>query len=214
MSRVLVSLVGAALASTALGNVAFSVTSQSGGAIPSTGTGGGLWPTYGTGEGVVTSDVFVTGGAVKGITSVTIHNLAHTWIGDLQITLRSPSGTEHTLMHRPGSVGGSIGNAGDFDGGDYTFVESGGAEIPTIGGAPASTYNQYFVGWFSGNGNTFNTPMTTIAGAAGTWTLVIRDWGAGDSGSFTGWTLNGLLPTPGASALFWLAGFMTLRRRR
>ncbi len=218
MSKMIVSVAGLALAAAASANTPFSASGQ-GGLIPASGTGGGTWPNYGSNPGIVTSSVTLSSG-VKSISSVQIAGLTHTWIGDLQITLRDPSGNEYTIMHRPGYTGSGFGNGGDFTGGNYTFVQSGGTNIPTTVGspgtnAPAGTYNQHFGNWASGTGNTFNTGLSSIAGAAGTWSLVIRDWAGGDSGAFSGWTLNGnYVPTPGAAALMGIAGLAGLRRRR
>jgi hypothetical protein len=192
-----VTSVGFALAATA--NAQFSVSGP-GSLIPTSGSGGGgttLWPTVMPpfqGESTVT-----VAQAVTSIDSIVVDGFAHTWAGDLQMTLVDPAGTEHLIFLRPGFLNTSnFGSNGDFDGGQYTFVEMGGATLPTSStntSLPAGTYNQTFnsggTTWPSGTNNINNTPMSTIAGAAGDWKLRIYDWAGGDTGSMTGWTLNG-----------------------
>ena len=172
--------------------------SGAGSAIPASGTGGG-----GTFPLVLpvtpATSAAAVGVAVTSIDSVVIDGLTHTWAGDVQATLSDPNGVEHLLFLRPGFLNTSnFGTAGDFLAGTYTFVESGGASLPTSSNGidiTPGTYDQTFdsggVIWNSGDAGIVNTPMSMITGPAGNWTLTIYDWGGGDSGSFTGWTLNG-----------------------
>ena len=54
-----------------------------------------------------TDDISVaTGGGIVSDVSITNLDISHTWVGDLTITLESPSGTTITLTERPGSFGG------------------------------------------------------------------------------------------------------------
>jgi len=170
-----------------------------GGPIPAIGLGGG-----GTYPGTLPSDpassTVNVPGDVASITSIEISGLTHTWIGDMQVVLEDPNGVRHNIFVRPGLLNPSpCGNQGDFLGGDYTFVESGGLNLPTtsnVGIDPvAGTYNQSFDPgsgvWPSGTANIFNTPMESITGPGGVWTLRIYDWFEQDQGSFEGWTLCG-----------------------
>jgi hypothetical protein len=188
----------AALSSTA--QAQFSVTSASGDAVPAFGfDGDGVWPTgLPTQPGVATVEVPE---AVTGIDRVVIEGFQHTWGGDVQVTLEAPTGEQFNLFLRPGyqSPSGSIfGTPGDFLPGTYVIVESGGASLPTqadgVNISPG-TYNQSFstggVTWNSGDAGVLNVPLGSITGAAGTWSLKVYDWGFGDSGSFTGFTLEG-----------------------
>jgi hypothetical protein len=186
-----------------LSTVASAQFSVSGGGaiIPSSQSGGGgTWDTIQPPVGSTSTSTVTVAVPVLNIDSVEIAGLTHTWIGDLQVTLADPNGVEHNIFVRPGYLNTSgAGNSGDFLGGNYVFVESGGLDLPddtaTVVNPPAGTYNQDFdtggVVWTSGNSNIFNTPMGTISGPAGTWTLKVYDWAAGDTGSFSGWTLNG-----------------------
>ncbi|MCP5024105.1 MAG: hypothetical protein GY930_20345, partial [bacterium] len=45
--------------------------------------------------------------------------------------------------------------------------------------------------WPSPDENIFNTPLNSITGPAGVWTISIYDFAGGDSGSFDDFTLNG-----------------------
>jgi len=192
----LLSLAGLAVALSSTASAQFSA-SGAGSVIPASGSGGGgtapdiaLPPTPATSTAAV-------GVAATSIDSIVIDGLSHTWIGDIQMTLSDPAGVEHLIVMRPGSTGTSAGSSGDFTGGTYTFVESGGVgPLPTSGDAAPGTYDQSFdtgngFTWASGTLGINNTPLSGIAGPAGNWTLTIYDWAGGDSGSFTGWTLNG-----------------------
>jgi len=193
----LLAVAGLAATLSATANAQFSV-SGGGSTIPASGSGGGgTWDTL-MPPTPATSAVTVPD-AVTGIDCVTIDGLAHTWIGDVQATLQDPNGVQHNIFVRPGYLNTSgFGNSGDFDGGSYTFVETGGSDLPNdsgSAGAAAGCWNQDFdtggTTWVSGTNGINNTALSAITGPAGTWTLTIYDWGAGDSGSFTGWTLSG-----------------------
>jgi len=193
----LISLVGLGLAFSATANAQFSV-SGAGSPIPGSGSGGG--GTWDTVMPPTPSDSAVAVPvAVTNIDSIVIDGLTHTWAGDVQATLADPNGVEHLLFVRPGYLNTSgAGTAGDFLLGTYTFVESGGGSLPTASDGvdiTPGTYNQTFdtggVVWVSGASGIFNTPLSSISGPAGNWSLKVYDWAAGDSGSFTSWTLNG-----------------------
>ncbi|MFT7667935.1 MAG: hypothetical protein ACI8X5_000621 [Planctomycetota bacterium] len=194
-----ISLLGVAVSLSATANAQFSV-SGGGSAVPASGSGGdggALYPT--TMPATPGASTATVPGNVTSITSIEVDGFAHTWSGDVQCTLADPNGVEHLIFLRPGFLNTSnFGSAGDF-GGDYTFVESGGSSLPTTSAAgsniPAGTYNQSFSSggatWVSGDNGINNTPMSAITGPQGDWTLTMYDWGGGDSGAFTGWTLNG-----------------------
>jgi len=189
-SLALAALVGLALTSTATANN-FSV-SGAGGSIPDAPAAGvGVWNSTYTGS-PFTSSVTVPRN-VTGITSVTLNSLAHTWRGDLHVILRAPGGAAHNIVVRPGSTGASVGDSGDYLLGNYVFLQTGGGSV-AAGAANISggNYNQFFnTGTGQWTLGIANTPMNSIAGAAGVWTLEIRDWAAADVGTLTGWTLSG-----------------------
>ena len=145
----LIAAIGLAAALAPAASAQFSVSGP-GATIPFSGTGGGgTWDTIQPpGGAVATSTVTVTT-PVANIDSVQINDLNHSWIGDLQVTLADPNGVEHNVFVRPGYGNTSFaGNSGDFLGGDYVFVESGGLDLPNDTTAavvpPAGTYNQDF----------------------------------------------------------------------
>jgi hypothetical protein len=192
-----IALAGLTVALSASASAQFAASGP-GSAVPSSGSGGGgVFPlSLPAGEAASPATVGV---AVTSIESIVVDGLNHTWVGDLQMTLADPAGVEHLIFLRPGYLNTSgAGTAGDFVGGTYTFVETGGASLPTSSNGldiPAGTYNQTFdsggVVWVSGDAGINNTVMSGITGPAGDWTLKIYDWAGGDVGSFTGWTLNG-----------------------
>jgi subtilisin-like proprotein convertase family protein len=104
-------------------------------------------------------------------------DIAHTFDGDLSISLTSPEGTVVPLITRRGGSGDNFTNTALDD------------EAVT----PIATGTAPFTGDFIPESplSTFDT-QTTI----GTWTLTVNDGTAGDSGSVLGW---GLYVTPGAT---------------
>jgi len=194
----LIALLTASLGLAATASAQFCVPGG-GDSIPTSGSGGfGLYPNL-LPPHAASATVNVPGD-VTSITSVEISGLSHSWIGDMHVVLEDPNGTRHNIFVRPGHGNPSlVGNSGDFLGGNYSFVESGGLSLPTTSNVPidppAGTYNQSFdTGggvWPSGTNNIFNTPMESISGPSGVWTLRIYDWAILDHGSFEGWTLCG-----------------------
>jgi hypothetical protein len=185
-----------------------------GGTIPASGTGGGNYPSQPDPNAWFSSTVNVNVSVTR-VSKITINGWTHTWVGDLQVVLVSPSGAGHNVMVRPGydSVG-FYGNSGDVILGSYSFVKPGtGNQVPHSPAAdmtPAD-YSQDFGDpngsapggiWIPGTMiNTTpvdNQTMDTITGTGGVWELRVYDWAAGDSGSISDWTLevNGIGGTP------------------
>jgi len=119
------------------------------------------------------------------VTAVSLLNfdVSHTWVGDLDATLTSPSGTMIKVFNRPGISTSNYGCDGDnlllsFDDSAMQtasdFQESCG-ENPAIEGAfqPAESF-QAFIG----------------ESANGTWTLSIKDHFDQDGGALNSWQLN------------------------
>lgn len=207
MNRSQVAVLGGllvALSTTASAQI--SVTGP-GALIPANGSGGGgVWPDPTIVLPVITVLPSSPGTSavnvplpITTVHSIEITGLNHTYIGDLQLVLTDPNGVGHNIFVRPGVDfgGSSTGNGGDFLMGDYVFIESGGLALPTdnisLDQSPG-TYSQSFTTgttvWFSGDAGVFNTPLGSLGGPAGTWSLDVYDWASGDVGSFTSWTLN------------------------
>jgi hypothetical protein len=134
------------------------------------------------------------------VKSITIYNLSHTWIGDLQIVLQNPAGLKYTLIARPGSDGSptSYGNDGDFINSDITIVDPStpnAIDVPTTtADMLTGTYKQYFnPTWSSASQLAVisNTDMNAIPIVPGQWKLTIYDWYPADSGSFDRWEMSG-----------------------
>jgi subtilisin-like proprotein convertase family protein len=143
----------------------------------------------------LTSTVTVAN-AVTSITSVKLLGLTHTYRGDVHVFLEDPAGARYNVIVRPGFDGTASGDSGNYNVGDYIIVQSGGASVAQ--GATninPGTYDQFLntgAGqWTSATYVINNTALNSIAGPAGTWTLNIVDWWNADTGSITGWTLEG-----------------------
>jgi hypothetical protein len=195
----LLTLLSTVIAVSSTAEAQFSV-SGGGSAIPAAGPGGGGTWEISQPPSPATAIVSVPEAVVM-IDAVVIEGLTHSWGGDVHATLVDPTGAEHNLFLRPGydnPSGSAFGTPGNFTGGTYTIVESGGIDFPMISNGaaiPADTYNQTFdtggAVWTDGANGIANTPLSVIAGPAGDWELRIYDWGNGDNGDFTGWTLTG-----------------------
>ena len=101
--------------------------------------------------------------------------LAHTWVGDLQVTLISPSNTQVLMMDRPG--GGSFGSSGNNF--CQTLLDDD-AAAPSIQGIDSGGLDQPHTGtWAPAN------PLSAFDGeqAQGSWTLRLLDNEAFDEGT-------------------------------
>ena len=196
----------AALTALALTGAAVAVD----GGIPKSYQGpGGPLNDNATSAGVTRFDIFVPDhGQILDFKAVNL-DIAHTWVGDLNITLiHKDSGTAVTLVDRPGVPESTFGNSDDLNG-LYSF-QDGFAPLPNASGATGlidpGTY-----GLEPGNSlDAFNG-----LDKFGDWSLVITDNAGGDTGTLFGWeiVLNNV-PAPGALALIGLAGLVGGRRRR
>ncbi|PON13151.1 hypothetical protein C2W62_35885 [Candidatus Entotheonella serta] len=105
----------------------------------------------------------------------------HTRVGDIQILLQSPSGTEVTLLDRPGVPLTEVGC--EDDNLDVTFDDDTkfGLEQICDGMTP----------WYEGVASPVEA-LSTFARmpAQGVWTLTVRDRGAMEVGQLINWELN------------------------
>ena len=202
------------VALTTLAGLAISATASAGTNIGS--FGGGAIPDATTSHvtpGVLTLTGTVTGGGTVQDLGVVV-DLTHTWVGDIDISITSPMGTTVGLLFRAGQTSAtSFGDSSDF-GGSYNFRD-GGADLWAAAAAAGST-TAIASGQYAPSG-AFNAPSSLAAlngeSANGTWTLVVKDWGGADTGNVGGWSLLNV-PTPGAAAVFGVAGLAGMRRRR
>ena len=124
----------------------------------------------------VAATITMPAGTVDGL-EVKIAQLTHTYVGDLTITLTSPSGTTVTLADRPGA--GTFGSSGD----NFT-------DVVLADDAPAPLDDIGNVGPFGGRWRPAQ-PLSAFDGEprAGTWTLRVSDVEAGDTGTLQQWGL-------------------------
>ncbi len=131
-----------------------------------------------SGATVISDVAFTIGGttctATQGATTV---GLDHSWVGDLTLTLTSPSGTTVTLMNRPGGINNSGNN---FCKTVLTDSATNSIQTIAIAGAP-------WQGSFKPA-----QPMAAFAGENpnGTWILHVTDSVTIDTGSVRAFTLS------------------------
>jgi hypothetical protein len=118
---------------------------------------------------------------------------AHTWVGDLVVTLTAPNGDNCHIIARTGPTGGPPGSAADMGG---TYVFTAGPTVPTFSAAsaatpiPPGTYGREttIVGPPAADPDTY----TVFNGdpANGNWTLTVEDWCNADTGSLGSWSID------------------------
>jgi subtilisin-like proprotein convertase family protein len=173
------------------------VPGGAGGAFPVSGVDG-TWPTVmPTGELHAPLNVVVPPGSTK-IVGIKLNDIVHTWYGDIQFVLQSPSGQLYNILQTVDGVFG--GGCGDDLNGDYVIVDANVGQSPCGGPAqtwpcqyttvPEDTFFQNWSQWPDGTNNIFNVPIEQIPIASGTWTLICYDWYVlADDGSFPSWEL-------------------------
>jgi len=142
-----------------------------------------LYPVDVTGAGIIGDDAELE--------NVTI-NITHTWSGDLEIYLISPSGTELALWDSVGGSGDNFSNTQFEDGG----IPSAGSTAPhtgiyqPVGGTFAATFD----------GEDIN----------GEWQLKICDTAGGDTGTLDSFTITFCTEDPGSTNNFECADAIVL----
>ena len=172
-----------------------TVTGTGTGAIPDGGSG--TPPVYGAARVIS----FVVSGITGPLTSVsTSVTLTHSYVGDVDMILRSPSGlVSFVTASRIGvTTAGSYGDSSNFSGA-YNFTDAAtGSNIWTIASGLGANANigagNYRTTGAGGAGQTNPAPVTNLTAAFagltsaqinGTWTLSIRDGAAADTGTVT-----------------------------
>ena len=184
---------------------------------------------FGTGAGndfvdntTVSSSINVSGtsGDIVDI-SVTINNMNHTWLGDLTAVLDNGS-TSVTLFARPGQLNGAGFGFMVETSGDFTFSANGTDSLWTEAGNSGGALNGTPFNFFTSGLNDVPTSLSDFFGQSknGLWTLSISDGAGGDTGSYSGWTLDitssgVVIPEPTTFGLIaGLAALTVVRRRR
>jgi subtilisin-like proprotein convertase family protein len=194
----------------------FAANAGSLGAIPDSPAGGNLCGDYASAPLDVTFTV--PAGAITGpLTDVRLDftsNPAHTFVGDLRVTLIAPSGAAtHTIFAQTTSTTPTgCGDSSDVAG-PYNFFDTAPAtptwwEAATTAGSgvgvsvPAGNYRTSTPGGAAGGGaNALMTPTfagLSTAQIAGTWTARFHDGGQGDTGAISAanLTLTGTAGNP------------------
>ncbi len=119
-------------------------------------------------------------------------NIAHTYVGDLDVVLTSPAGTALQVFDRPGVPASNFGCAGDNIVASFADSFTNTAtdfENTCLGATPAITGNYQPIDPFAGYEG---------EGSMGTWTLKITDSYDDDGGSLNNWSLEvcGLVASP------------------
>jgi len=110
--------------------------------------------------------------------------MSHTWVGDMAVTLISPSGSTASVFDRPGldTPTGCCGSGSDLSG-VYVFSEfTGTAPFPEAPPSPVPNGP-----WYPTNGIGAVAPMSSVftgQAANGTWQLRVLDGAGGDLGTY------------------------------
>jgi subtilisin-like proprotein convertase family protein len=149
----------------------------------------------------VFSTIAVSGipaGAIISDVSVRI-NMAHTWVGDLEINLIAPNNGNMNLI---GELDGGTGSNGSDD---FVNTVISSSSTNPISGAPAPRTGTFAaerrVGYGpQGNAQTVtNIPWTALTGTMnGNWRLGLSDWFNGDEGTLANWSISITYGAPAA----------------
>jgi subtilisin-like proprotein convertase family protein len=164
-------------------------------AIPGTGDSGNAAP--------YPSTINVAGfSGPAGQVTVTLHNLSHSFPGDIDVLLVGPAGEKFLLMSDAGDGTDAVNST-------LTFDTSSPLDLPSSGGLPSGTYRPTNYG--SPAPDIFPAPAPgppasgeystnySFAGMDpnGTWSLYVVDDAGADTGSIAnGWSLNITPPAP------------------
>lgn len=159
-----------------------------------------------------------TGATLTSIDSITLANLTHTWMGDLEIDLYNPDLGVYVDLVSPPDLDSSNFN------GTYTFVPSSilsTVDEATVGQGtsydlPSGSYAMSTYGGGSANGS--RTDFSDFAGQSldGTWTLEVWDYAAQDTGACGSWsmTVTTPVPEPAGMTAVGLGVLLLVRRKR
>lgn len=145
-----------------------------------------------------TINVTGLGGTVTKVTA-TVTNMTHTWPNDVGVLLIGPGGQSLVLFNN--AIGDGL--SGPLTSRTYTFDQTAGSQLPTTGLPASGTFRP------NNNGGTrtfqpgtgvpappYASDLSVFNGVAGsslngTWSLYVKDFVSGDSGSIAGgWSLT------------------------
>ncbi|MFM7298323.1 MAG: hypothetical protein ACKO4Q_14025 [Planctomycetota bacterium] len=173
--------------------IAPCTTGGSGGLVPTSGTGGGgTYPgTFPPFAFTSTLNVSSIPAGATCVTEIKLNSMSHTWAGDIQFVLTTPSGARINLLNQAG-------DSCDFSG-DYGITSLELYQAPGTcanGALPAGQISQVYGNWPTGTNGINNTPLSQVAPATGGWTLTIYDWFAQDAGGLSSWDICFGTPPP------------------
>ena len=131
--------------------------------------------------------------AIATISQVKItFNMTHTYVGDMDINIKAPNNAILNL------VGGLDNGAGTNSTDNFTNTAFSSTSVTPISGAPAPRTGTYAADALAGYGptgylqtvTTWNALTPTATSANGNWTLAMGDWGGGDVGTLTSWSIE------------------------
>jgi len=119
-------------------------------------------------------------------------NMQHTWVGDVDINIQAPNGKNLNLVG--GLNGGLYTNSTDHFV-NTSFSSLGGATISGAAAPRTGTYTAearplYGPDTYIQNTTTWSSLTPTAASANGNWIFAVGDWGAGDQGTITSWSID------------------------
>ena len=142
----------------------------------------------------------IPAGAIVSDVSIKMNIPNHTYVGDLEITVRAPNGA---LMNLIGELNNGTGNNSST--GFVNTVISSTSTIP-LSGAPAPRTGTFAADRLQGYGpsGAFQTAPNGMPWSAltstlnGNWVLGLSDWYAGDVGTLTNWSISITYGAPAA----------------
>jgi subtilisin-like proprotein convertase family protein len=139
---------------------------------------------------ILTLDVSDTNTILASGQNVTLNlfNLAHTYAGDVSVSLSHDGITEYAIYR----VGSGNGGAASNYGGNYSLNNDYAANLGTTASALGNMQTIPQGNYFPTSGRTetaFSDAWNGLS-VAGAWTLTVRDWSFGDTGSLGSWGLS------------------------
>ena len=119
-------------------------------------------------------------------------NMSHTWVGDMDINLVAPN---NQILNLVGGLNGGTGSNGTANFTNTAFSSLGGATIsgfaaPRTGTFAAEARAGYGPTGFIQTVTNWNGLAANAAATNGTWRLAMGDWGGGDVGTLTSWSIG------------------------
>ncbi len=115
--------------------------------------------------------------------------IRHTWIGDVGVTIQSPSGTTVTIVDRPGNPASSFGCLNNNI--SATLDDEASLPVENECASSSSTSNPP-TSWAILGSFTPNNPLSAFDGEPinGNWTITVTDAGFGDTGFLDSWSIT------------------------